>query len=167
MARPGNARGSRILLLRTVIVRYTELPESTGSEPRPLVDVAVADVESVLVPCLVDSGALNSLLPRWAAEVAAVDLSGATDRHIGLGGASTTARFAAVTLSTAGLTWEASVGFCDPWPYAWGLLGHHSFFRWFTITFRGRPRVGDRVDRALIRPNDAACDRSTTRSSRP
>ena len=136
MARPGNARGSRIILLRTVIVRYTELPESTGSEPRPLVDVAVADVESVLVPCLVDSGALNSLLPRWAAEVAAVDLSGATDRRIGLGGASTTARFAAVTLSTADLTWEASVGFCDPWPYAWGLLGHHSFFRWFTITFR-------------------------------
>ena len=36
VARPGNARGSRILLLRTVIVRYTELPESTGSDPDPL-----------------------------------------------------------------------------------------------------------------------------------
>jgi hypothetical protein len=136
VARAGNSRRGRIVLVRIMIVRYTELPESTGSEPRPLVDVAVADVDSVLVPCLVDSGALNSLLPRWAAEVAAVDLSGTTERRIGLGGATTSARFAAVTLSTADLAWEASVGFCDPWPYAWGLLGHHSFFRWFTITFR-------------------------------
>jgi hypothetical protein len=119
-----------------VIVRYTELPETTGSEPRPIVDVAVADVESVLVPCLVDSGALNGLLPCWVAEVAGLDLSETSLRRLGVGGSSTTARFASVTLSTADLAWEASVGFCDPWPYAWGILGHHSFFRWFTITFR-------------------------------
>jgi hypothetical protein len=119
-----------------VIVRYTELPESTGSEPRPLVDVAVADVESVLVPCLVDSGALHSLFPRWVADIAAIDLSGIADRQIGVGGSVTAVRFTTVGLSVADLTWEASVGFCDPWPYAWALLGHHSFFRWFAVTFR-------------------------------
>jgi hypothetical protein len=32
--------------------------------------------------------------------------------------------------------WEAEVAFCHPWPYAWGLLGQRSFFRYFTVTFR-------------------------------
>lgn len=119
-----------------MIVRYTELPSSTGSEPRPILDLAVADVESVRVPCLLDSGALSTLLPRWVAEVVGVDLTNAADRALALGGDSTTAQFTTVALSAADLAWEAPVGFCDPWPYAWGLLGHHSFFRWFTVTFR-------------------------------
>ena len=119
-----------------MIVRYTELPASTGSEPRPIVDIAVADVGSVLVPCLVDSGAQNSFLPLWVADATGVDLAGATAREIGVGGGTSNARFAAVALSVDDFAWEADVGFCDPWPYAWGLLGHHSFFRWFTIRFR-------------------------------
>ena len=119
-----------------MIVRYTELPERTRSEPRPIIDIAVADAEAVQVPCLVDSGALNSLLPMWAAEVGGVDLSGAEARPIGLGGTTITATFTTVSLATVDLAWEAPIGFCDRWPYAWGLLGHHSFFRWFTVTFR-------------------------------
>lgn len=39
-------------------------------------------------------------------------------------------------LSVGGHSWEADVGFCDPWPYSWGLLGHLSFFRFFTVVFR-------------------------------
>ena len=119
-----------------MIVRYSELPDATGSEPRPLLDVAIADVSRVLVPCLVDSGALNTLLPRWVADVTGVDVSGVGEREIGVGGGATSARFAVVTLEAAEFAWEAEVGFCDPWPYAWGLLGHHSFFRWFTVTLR-------------------------------
>lgn len=119
-----------------MIVRYTELPDGTASAPRPLLDVAVADVESVLVPCLVDSGALNTLLPRWVADVVGVPLAGVPERRVGVGGAVATARFATVGLSCGGFAWEGPVGFCDPWPYVWGLLGHTSFFRWFTVTFR-------------------------------
>jgi len=33
-------------------------------------------------------------------------------------------------------SWEAEVGFCDPWPRSWGLLGQRSFFRYFVVTFR-------------------------------
>ena len=28
------------------------------------------------------------------------------------------------------------MGFCDPWPYGWGLFGQQSFFRYFTVAFR-------------------------------
>ena len=119
-----------------MIVRYSEFPDATRSEPRPLLDVAIADVSRVLVPCLVDSGALNTLLPRWVADVTGVDVSGADQRTVGVGGSDTRVRFAVVTLEAAELAWEAEVGFCDPWPYAWGLLGHDSFFRWFTVTLR-------------------------------
>lgn len=119
-----------------MIFRYTELPDSTESGPRPILDVSLAGMESVLVPCLVDSGAVNSLLPAWSADVAGVDLTGVANKRLGVGGGTTTARFVTVTLAAANLAWEAHVGFCKHWPYAWGLLGHDSFFRWFTVTFR-------------------------------
>lgn len=119
-----------------MIVPYTELPGGTESEPRPIIDIAVADVASVRIPCLVESGALNTLLPAWVAEVADVDLADATAQQLSVGGTTTTARFTTVSISTEELAWEASVGFCDPWPYAWGILGHRSFLRWFTVTFR-------------------------------
>jgi hypothetical protein len=119
-----------------LIFPYTELPEATRSAPRPLLDVSLADLGSVLLPCLVDSGATNTLLPRWPAEVAGLDLGDAEKRELGVGGALVSVRLAVIRMSVAGLTWEAQVGFCDAWPYAWGLLGHESFFRWFTVTFR-------------------------------
>ena len=119
-----------------LIVRYTELPGVTGTAPRPLLDVSLADLGSVLLPCLVDSGAVNTLLPSWPAEVAGLNLAGAEERVLGVGGALVRARLTVIRMAAAGLTWEAEVGFCDAWPYAWGLLGHQSFFRWFTVTFR-------------------------------
>ena len=93
-------------------------------------------MDSVLIPCLVDSGAVNCLLPAWSADVAGIDLGGVADERLGVGGGVTTVRFVTVTLTLADFTWEARVGFCKQWPYAWGLLGHDSFFRWFTVTFR-------------------------------
>jgi hypothetical protein len=134
---PGDTGRSRLgRELGLLIVRYTELPGTVESAPRPLLDITVADVGSVLVPCLVDSGALSTLLPGWLVDVAGVDLSGADEARLAVGGTAVTARFAATRLSVTELTWEALVGFCDPWPYAWGLLGQESFFRWFTVTFR-------------------------------
>ena len=119
-----------------MIFRYTELPDSTESRPRPIVDVSVGNLETVLVPCLVDSGAISTLLPRWSADVAGVDLTGTATESRGVAGATTRAQFVTVALSVADLVWEAEVGFCEPWPYAWGLVGHDAFFRWFTVTFR-------------------------------
>jgi hypothetical protein len=119
-----------------VIIPYTELPDSAGGWPRPLLDLAVADVDDALFPCLVDSGSLNTLLPDWIADAAGVDLSSAEVRRLSVAGTVTEARFRPAGLSAAGHTWEAPLGFCDPWPYAWGLLGQLSFFRHFTVTFR-------------------------------
>jgi hypothetical protein len=119
-----------------VIVPYTELPDDAGGWPRPLLDVTVADLDEAVLPCLVDSGSLNTLLPRWIAEAAGLDLSSAGASTLHVAGSVTEAAVLPVSLSAAGHTWEAPVGFCDPWPYAWGLLGQLSFFRYFTVTFR-------------------------------
>jgi hypothetical protein len=133
----GNAGGSRVNLeLTALIVAYTDLPGAVESSPRPILDVSLADMSSLLLPCLVDSGASNTLMPSWPVPIAGLDLAGVEPRALAVGGTSVNARFTVVRLSVAGLTWEAQVGFCDGWPYAWGLLGHDSFFRWFTVTFR-------------------------------
>lgn len=119
-----------------MILRYTTLPEAAGTPARPLLDVAVEDVDDVVVPCLVDSGAANTLLPRWLAEMAGLSLEGGEIRRLGVAGGETRATIIACRLTAAGHTWEAPVGFAHPWPYGWGLLGHEGFFRFFTVTLR-------------------------------
>ncbi|MGH9225077.1 MAG: hypothetical protein ACRD2W_15160 [Acidimicrobiales bacterium] len=93
-------------------------------------------MDELLVPCLVDSGAVHTLLPSWVAQAGAIALTGGRSTRLGVGGGSTTATFAPVRLATGPHAWEAEVAFCDPWPYAWGLLGQTSFFRFFTVRFR-------------------------------
>lgn len=119
-----------------MIVPYTELPDEAGGLPRPVLDVVIEDMDDVLVPCLVDSGAVHTLLPSWVAQAAALPLSEGQSRILGIGGMSTSATFVTVRFGAGGRVWEAVAGFCDPWPYAWGLLGQASFFRFFTVTFR-------------------------------
>lgn len=118
-----------------MIVPYTGLPDELGG-PRPLLDVRVGDMEEVEFPCLVDSGSSHTLLPRVLASAAGVDLRSTSPRRLAVGGHATTALFTTVHLATEALEWDADVGFCEPWTASWGLLGHHSFFRWFTVTFR-------------------------------
>lgn len=119
-----------------MIVSFTELPGAAGGWPRPLLDVGVADIDDVLVPCLVDSGALHTLLPTWVADAAGLDLHSAEPVALGVAATATTARLVTTQLAVGEHRWEAEVGFCDPWPYSWGLLGQKSFFRFFTVTFR-------------------------------
>ncbi len=119
-----------------MIVPYTELPDDAGGWPRPLLDLAVGDMDEVRYPCLVDSGALHTLLPRWLADAAGVPLRKLPKKQFGVGGTTTEAALTAVRLSTEAFAWEAEVGFCHPWPYGWGLLGQQSFFRYFTVVFR-------------------------------
>ncbi|HVA43661.1 MAG TPA: hypothetical protein VNF50_09265 [Acidimicrobiales bacterium] len=118
-----------------MIVPYTELPAASGW-PRPLLDVAVAGLDDATFSCLADTGSVNSLLPAWIAKEAGLDLQQIEARSLVVGGATTEARFLPVPLTAAAYTWEAEVGFCDPWPYDWGLLGQLWFFRYFIVTFR-------------------------------
>ena len=119
-----------------MIVAYTELPDDVGGWPRPLLDVAVADMDELRFPCLVDSGAVHTLMPRWLADAAGVGLRRAERRSLAVASSVTNAAFVTIRLTAADYTWEADVGFCRPWPYSWGLLGQRSFFRYFTVTFR-------------------------------
>ncbi len=119
-----------------MIVAYTEVPDQAGGWPRPLLDVSVADMDDARVPGLVDSGALHTLLPRWVAEASGLPLAGGEGRDLMVAAAVTRSIFVMTRLTAAGHSWEAEVGFCDPWPYAWGLLGQRSFFHFFTVTFR-------------------------------
>lgn len=88
------------------------------------------------VRCLVDSGALNTLLPGWVADLAGIDCADAPTRALGVGGTGTQARLVTTALTIGDHTWEAEVGFCDPWPHGFGLLGQLSFFRYFVVTLR-------------------------------
>jgi hypothetical protein len=120
-----------------VIVAYTALPHEASGSTRPIVDIRVGDMTELRVPCLVDSGAIHTLLPRWVSDAGALDLDD-SEVQLAVGGSTTSASFAVTHLAVPGLdfSWDAAVGFCDPWPYAWGLLGQHSFFRYFSVTFR-------------------------------
>lgn len=115
---------------------FRELPNDDGRRPRPALDVSLGDAADMRVRCLVDSGALNTLLPRWVADLAGIDCADAPTRVLGVGGMGTQARLVTTALTIGDHTWEAEVGFCDPWPHGFGLLGQLSFFRYFVVTLR-------------------------------
>lgn len=117
-------------------IAYRELPHEIDGWPRPLLDVSVGDADDLRVRCLVDSGAMNTLLPSWVADLAGIDCADAPTKALGVAGSSVKARMVATLLTIGEHSWEAEVGFCDPWPRGWGLLGQISFFRYFVVTFR-------------------------------
>lgn len=81
---------------------------------------------------------MHGLFHSDVAREAGLDLSHAERREVLIGSErqNREALFLTVPLEAAGLTWEAEIGFCEWMPRDWGLLGHNSFFRWFTVTFR-------------------------------
>jgi len=115
---------------------FRELPDDGSGWPRPALDLDVGCGAPVRVRCLVDSGAMNTLLPAWVADLAGIDCADAPTVTLGVGGSGVIARMVPTVLTVDGLSWEAEVGFCDPWRRSWGLLGQRSFFRYFTVTFR-------------------------------
>lgn len=62
VARPGLPGRRRVGAVDAVITGYTELPEPAGSPPRPLLDLAVGDVDDVVVPGVLP--VLHRHLPR-------------------------------------------------------------------------------------------------------
>ncbi|MGH3481282.1 MAG: hypothetical protein ACRDQD_31250 [Nocardioidaceae bacterium] len=119
-----------------MIFPFVELPHLPGGWPRPVLDVTVGSMGEVLMPCLVDSGAMNTLLPSWVADLAGIDCADAPAKTLAVAGSGTKARMVPTMLTIGDHSWEGEVGFCDPWPHSWGLLGQLSFFRYFVVTFR-------------------------------
>lgn len=85
---------------------------------------------------LLDTGAVQNRFGRWVAQACGIDLTGALDEILGVGGFTTVARTVPVRLAVGDFEWEAPVSFCDPWPLDFQLLGQEGFFRWFKVTIR-------------------------------
>jgi hypothetical protein len=115
---------------------FKELPGPSADHLRPAVPVVVEGMPRAPQLCLIDTGALHNRFARWVAEAAGIDLAGAEEQTIALGGFTMTASLATVPLRVAEHTWEAPVWFCEPWPLAFHLLGQEGFLRWFDVRLR-------------------------------
>lgn len=105
---------------------FQALPAQAG-RPRPVVDLVVEGLELAPQACLVDTGATDIRMGRHVAELAGIDLTGTSESPIFVGGTKTVGRAATVQLELPqgrdSHTWAPTVYFCDPWPWAFGLLG--------------------------------------------
>lgn len=86
--------------------------------------------------CLLDTGSLHNRFAGWFARRHGIDLDGAAEDVIRLGGFTSVARTTPVRLAIGDFEWEAPVSFCDPWPLDFHLLGQEGFFRWFRVEIR-------------------------------
>jgi hypothetical protein len=135
--------------------RFREIPEPgrDAVRPRPIVDVTVEGLEIAPQACLLDSGATAVRFGAYIAELCGVDLSGAQEQQIAVGGALVTARMAEVGLRVAdaeeAYEWTAPVWFCEPWVPAFGLLGLTGFFDHFEVTIA---TYDERIELTPINP---------------
>jgi hypothetical protein len=113
---------------------FVELPGVGPSLARPVVPVVVAGLEDAPQLCLVDTGSTANRFGAWLAEASGVDLTDAPEQKVVVGGLTCTARHARTQLTIAGLRYDAPVTFCDPWPFAFNLLGQEGFLRFFRVT---------------------------------
>ncbi len=104
---------------------FQALPSVAG-RPRPIVDLVVEGLGLAPQACLLDTGAGAIRMGRHVAELAGVELEGA-GQDLLIAGLRTEAIPAAVQLELRqgadSHTWNPTVYFCDPWPWAFGLLG--------------------------------------------
>jgi hypothetical protein len=100
---------------------------------RPVIPVEVEGLEGAPQLCLVDTGALRNRFGAWVAGAAGIPLEESLTEELAVGGILTSARFARVELTVGDWTVDAPVWFCDPWPYAFNLLGQEGFLRYFHV----------------------------------
>lgn len=116
---------------------FLELPGERRPLPRPVLPVHLEDLEETPLLCLVDTGATGNRLGAWTAELAGITLDHPLDEdEIFVGGIRTRGRCVRVDLTIASHRFDAPVWFCDPWPFAFGLLGQEGFLRFFKVTIR-------------------------------
>jgi len=101
---------------------FKELPGTSRDYLLPAVPVTVEGMSRAPQLCLLDTGALHNRFAAWVAEAAGIDLTGANEERIAVGGFEAVGRRAEVQLTLGDTTWEAPVWFCDPWPLAFHLL---------------------------------------------
>lgn len=106
--------------------------------PRPVVDVWLEGIEVAPLGCLVDSGALRTRFSRDLAVAAGIQPEASQTERLAVGGQVVEAAPARVTLQIGAgddrHAWDAQVWFCDPWPFAFQLLGLDGFLRHFRTT---------------------------------
>lgn len=101
---------------------------------RPVVPITVEGLEGAPQLCLVDLGSLRNRFGGWLADAAGISLTAAPDERLAVGGVVTTARAARVQLALGSVEFDAPVWFCDPWPFAFNLLGQDGFLQYFRVT---------------------------------
>jgi hypothetical protein len=114
---------------------FLELPgDGRATLLRPALPVQVEDLEEAPQLCLVDTGSMANRFGVWLAEATGVDLSAAPESLLHVAGVATIAKHARADLTIAGVRYDAPVSFCDPWPFAFNLLGQEGFLRFFRLT---------------------------------
>jgi hypothetical protein len=112
---------------------FLELPGAATTLVRPVVPVQVEDLEDAPQLCLIDTGSTHNRFGAWIAEAVGIDLEDAPESQLAVGGILTSARHARADLTVAGTRYDAPVSFCDPWPFAFNLLGQEGFLRFFRL----------------------------------
>jgi hypothetical protein len=113
---------------------FLELPGEDSTLARPVVPVHLEGLDEAPQLCLVDTGSTANRFGFWLAEAIGIDLADAPLSSIVVGGLSTTGWASRAQLTVAGHRYDAPVTFCDPWPFAFNLLGQEGFLRFFRIT---------------------------------
>jgi hypothetical protein len=105
---------------------FQALPGLAGRS-RPVVDLVVEGLELAPQACLLDTGATDVRMGMHVAELAGVELDDSLSREIVVAGLRTVGRAASIRLELRqgadSHAWNPTVYFCDPWPWAFGLLG--------------------------------------------
>ena len=101
---------------------------------RPAIPVQIEDLAEAPQLCLVDTGATTNRLGSWLAQAVGIDLNGAPEQDLVVAGVRCRATHARADLTIAGTRYDAPVTFCDPWPFAFNLLGQEGFLRFFRVT---------------------------------
>jgi len=104
---------------------FQDLPGRTG-RARPVVDLVIEGLALAPQACLIDTGATEIRMGQHVAEIAGLATSDLAEDII-VGGLRTAGRAATVQLELRQgadtHVWSPTVFFCDPWPWAFGLLG--------------------------------------------
>ncbi len=115
--------------------QFLELPgEGPPLLVRPVVPVQVEDLAEAPQLCLVDTGSTTNRFGAWLAGATGIDLEGAPETKLTIGGVVTVARHARADLTIGGIRYDAPVSFCEPWPFSFNLLGQEGFLRFFRLT---------------------------------
>ena len=114
---------------------FLELPgEGPVTLTRPVVPVQVEDLSHVPQLCLIDTGSTANRFAAWLAEATGISLARAPETRLTIRGVQMVARHARAELTIGDVRYDAPISFCDPWPFAFNLLGQEGFLRFFRLT---------------------------------